>query len=551
MAGGFLSGALWGGVLSIGVGTVVSVIAPLPPQSHAISPEVSETAPEVGEVPATEVAETPDVVVSKEDATPIVSDSVPQVDVPDTDTLGALDQTIEVAPAVPVTNIIAGLDAPADGPATGALALSDEDPVFPNPQALAPMIPQDADAVSIDTAPASPPKPTLPEDEGTTAESAVTEVIEETPSEPDTVMQEVEADQTQAEQTVDESDVPTLKPVDPPARVVTAEPETETEQAAEPRSEIATQAPSEETAPEAVTQTSPEAVEQEDAPQVAMLVPSARPQIGTPAISLTDRSSGVTINRPVDPETEALPVTIITEEGSSPQGGDLRPIKRYAQAFANPEGKPLMAVVLIDDGTSPTAGKAGIAALRSFPYALSFAVDSSLPDAADRMAIYRDAGFEVLAMVDLPQGARPSDVETTFGVTLSQMREVVGVLEGTGGGLQGSRVVSDQVAAVLAQTGHGLVTQDKGLNTMPKLARKDGVPADPVFRDFDSKGQNAQVIRRFLDQAAFKAGQEGAVIMLGRMRPDTISALLLWGLQDRAGKVALAPISAILTRDGG
>ena len=109
--------------------------------------------------------------------------------------------------------------------------------------------------------------------------------------------------------------------------------------------------------------------------------------------------------------------------------------------------------------------------------------------------------------------------------------------------------VSDQVTAILAQSGHGLVTMDKGLNTMPKLARKAGVPASPIFRDFDSKGQDAVVIRRFLDQAAFRAGQEGAVIMLGRSRPDTISALLLWGLQDRAGTVALSPVSAVLLRE--
>lgn len=152
-------------------------------------------------------------------------------------------------------------------------------------------------------------------------------------------------------------------------------------------------------------------------------------------------------------------------------------------------------------------------------------------------------------MIDLPEGAEPSDAETTLGAILPQLSDVVGVLEGAGGGLQGSREVGDQVTAILAQTGHGLVTQDKGLNTMPKLARKEGVPATPIFRDFDSKGQNAVVIRRFLDQAAFKAGQEGAVIMLGRLRPDTISALLLWGLQDRAGQVALAPVSAVLKRD--
>jgi uncharacterized protein len=32
------------------------------------------------------------------------------------------------------------------------------------------------------------------------------------------------------------------------------------------------------------------------------------------------------------------------------------------------------------------------------------------------------------------------------------------------------------------------------------------------------------------------------------LRPDTISALLLWGLQDRASKVTLAPVSAVLLR---
>ena len=155
-------------------------------------------------------------------------------------------------------------------------------------------------------------------------------------------------------------------------------------------------------------------------------------------------------------------------------------------------------------------------------------------------------GFEVLAMVDLPQGAQPSDAETTLAVAFSRLPEVIGVLEGLGAGLQPDRATADQVTAILGQGGYGLVTQYKGLNTMPKLAVKEGVPAAPVFRDFDSKGQTPTVIRRFLDQAAFKAGIEGSVIMMGRMRPETISALLVWGLQDRASQVALAPVSAVL-----
>ena len=77
------------------------------------------------------------------------------------------------------------------------------------------------------------------------------------------------------------------------------------------------------------------------------------------------------------------------------------------------------------------------------------------------------------------------------------------------------------------------------------------MPAATVFRDFDSADQTPTVIRRFLDQAAFRADQEGGVIMLGRVRPDTISALLLWGLQDRAERVALAPVSALLKSQVG
>jgi polysaccharide deacetylase 2 family uncharacterized protein YibQ len=50
-----------------------------------------------------------------------------------------------------------------------------------------------------------------------------------------------------------------------------------------------------------------------------------------------------------------------------------------------------------------------------------------------------------------------------------------------------------------------------------------------------------------LDQAAFRArNEEAGVIMLGHMRPDTISSLVIWGLQDRAGTIALVPASMVL-----
>jgi len=244
------------------------------------------------------------------------------------------------------------------------------------------------------------------------------------------------------------------------------------------------------------------------------------PAIGTPVKPLTDRDDTPDA-RPVGP----------------------RPLTLYAAPFENPEDRPMMSIVLIDD-----AGSIGAEALADFPYPLTFAVDPSLPDAAERMARHRAAGFEVVMLADLPAAANPQDAEVALSVWRDALPEAVAILEGTGTGLQGNRALSDHVTEIAQDTGLGLITQANGLNTVQKLAVRAGVPSAVVFRDFDGAGQTPVVMRRFLDQAAFRAGQEGAVIMLGRVRPDTISALLLWGLQDRAERVALAPVSAVLTQ---
>lgn len=267
------------------------------------------------------------------------------------------------------------------------------------------------------------------------------------------------------------------------------------------------------------------------------------------ASTIGNLATGVATNRlPSVTDTPAEPEAGLDSEGddSPPPSEALPAITAHAQPFDNPEGKPLMAVILIDDGSSPI----GLDALAAFPYPLNFAVDASAPGARDAMRRYRDAGFEVLAVADLPEGAQAVDTEITMQTVLSAVPEAVAIIEGTGTGLQISRDASEQLAPILLESGHGLVLFPNGLDTARKLIGREGVPVATVFRDFDSKGQSATVIRRFLDQAAFKAGrEEGGVIMLGRLRADTISALLLWGLQDRASQVSLAPISAVL-RDG-
>lgn len=263
------------------------------------------------------------------------------------------------------------------------------------------------------------------------------------------------------------------------------------------------------------------------------------PTIGTRAGSLVDRGASEEASR-LPSIGEAVPA----EPSPAPEAGpsEQPPLERYAVSVEAEDGAPRMAIVLIDDGSGPL----GPDTVGAFPFPVSFAIPASHPEAADTARAYRDAGFEVLAIAGVPAGAQATDVEVSLEGSLGAVPEAVAVMEALGDGLQGSRAISEQAAQYLGASGHGLLMQPKGLNTGEALARREDVPTVTVFRDFDGDGQDPRVMRRFLDQAAFKARQEGDVVMLGRLRADTVSALLLWGLQDRASSVALVPISVVL-----
>jgi polysaccharide deacetylase 2 family uncharacterized protein YibQ len=80
-----------------------------------------------------------------------------------------------------------------------------------------------------------------------------------------------------------------------------------------------------------------------------------------------------------------------------------------------------------------------------------------------------------------------------------------------------------------------------------RAAEQAGVPAAVVYTDLDVGGQDARIVRRFVDQAAFRARQESGVVLVGRMRPDTISALIFWGSTSQDDQIAIVPLSAVLT----
>lgn len=314
----------------------------------------------------------------------------------------------------------------------------------------------------------------------------------------------------------------------------------------------------------------PDANEAEPEMDLADIVPENLPAPAAPDTS-PDRTERAPVVSDVAPELPPVqPEVVDLNDSESPEPGlpepagnlidarraaaaergldladDVLPLSVYSTDFSNPSDRPLMSIVLID-----TPGTAlGPQVLRDFPYPLTVAIDALAPDALQRMQAYRDAGFEVLATANFPQGAGPTDAEVALGAIFGAVPEAIGLLEADDASLQQSRELTDQVTAVLADSGYGLVLQPKGLNTAQKVAVQEGVPAASIFRDLDGKDQNADVIRRFLDNAAFRARQaEEGVVVLTRLRPETISALLIWALQDRASQVALAPVSAVLKK---
>ena len=553
---GFFGGVIVGFVILTAGAAVLSLLTPLSQR-----PDVASRAPvEVNETsqPAEDSGVGP---VGKDADLVEAAPTAPGSAAPGADDLAPLDSAdTEPADKPEVGGATGGLATEPGTPAAPEIAAGTDSPVTPQAQTDGPSAPASDASASISTDPAQPAPPVV-SDAGSGFGAPQ---VDETAPEVGTG--------SAADSSPDSDGVSMAQPGDGAASgagpQVSTDPGrapeagTETGPAATaPRSaddtggDIATagtapapevsgvpQQPTGDTGPETVPDAAPDP-EPASPPRVAALpqvnsAPDAsepRTRPGTPVVPLTERGNGDA------PASDAAP-----PEGPAATAADSDEprLKRFAVPFEAPEGKPLMSILLID-----TEGSIGAEALREFPYPLSFAVDPADPKAAEKMAQYRDAGFEVTLLADLPPAATAQDAEVSMAVWLETLSEAIAIVEGTGPGIQGNRGLSDQVTAIAGSEGLGLVTQSNGLNTVQKLAERAGVPSAVVFRDFDGAGQTPTVMRRFLDQAAFRAGQEGAVIMLGRVQPDTISALLLWGLQDRAQRVALSPLSTVLLRE--
>lgn len=577
MARGILSGVIWGTVVSVAGLSAVSVLAPDPagvtrpmpdpgPGDAPVEPEttpladLAEGASDAGEEPApADTQPAPD---------DISTGTTPAPSIP-----GEQSAAQTIAPPEPVQEPEA---TPDTGQGAPEIAAADQPPPdldyeFPEDSAEPPR-PSDVTAVSPDaTTPALDP-PDAPQD------SAPRETTAAPPPSPTTGDAIAGLDAPGGAQ----SQVSPMGPAkdaapDTTARPALRTPEREsdpavsTESAPSPTPPVAAvespptppvanvDAPSEATSGDSGVAAAPDASIGADAqperPQVRRLVPAtpdggtgtadtgaatSRPMIGRPAASLTDRNPSNSARLP------SIGAPSEPEQASQAALGDATiqpPLQRFAAEVESDPSLPRLSIVMIDTGTGPL----GPETLDGFPFPVTFAIDPAQPGARERMAAYRTLGYEVAVLVDLPQDAQPTDVEQLLAGALASVPEAVALIEAPGGGLQDARAVTEQATRFVAESGHGLVFLPNGLNTAEAIARREDVPAVSILRDFDGDGQDARTKRRFLDGAAFRARQDGSVVMLGRLTPDTLSALVLWSLQDRASSVAMVPVSAILT----
>lgn len=217
---------------------------------------------------------------------------------------------------------------------------------------------------------------------------------------------------------------------------------------------------------------------------------------------------------------------------------------RYARAFGNPQGKPVFAILLMDVGGSEAERQAAA----ELPFPVSFVIDPAAGDAERAAETYRKAGQEVVMLAaGLPQDATPVDLEVAFEMHAQVLPEAVAVLVSqTADDLREDDLLTQQMLAAVKGQGRGILSWERGLNTMVQMARRDGVPSASVFRVLDNGEETALTITRYLDRAAFKAAQDGRVTVLGSASPETVAVLREWVGESRADSVALAPVSAVL-----
>ncbi len=217
-------------------------------------------------------------------------------------------------------------------------------------------------------------------------------------------------------------------------------------------------------------------------------------------------------------------------------------VEAFAVPFDLAPTLPIVSFVLLDDADSPIDGPT----LAALPFPVTLALDASDPRVGQRAVDFSAAGIEVAVTGDAPLGADISSIESAYLSYVNAVPTAVAVVGGQALGLRGGAARLSSLRSEFLETGHGYLALSSAAASEVRRARTAGIPAATVYSDLDAENRSAVVMRRFIDQAAFKSRKEGIVILLARLSPDTLVALATWGQKDRSSTHNIAPLSSAL-----
>ncbi len=513
------------------------------PEAGATEMAAIDSGPETAEVevpPGSEFAR------ERPDETPVLPELAPAPAVS-----AAPDIAAPAPEAAPALADVAPAAIP-EGQTVAPVTMASPDPTEPTIIAELPV----ADEATPTAGTESPIAPVLAGDEApdpmpeivTAAADALPEVAPETA--PETTLPQVAEETSPATPDADVgAEAPEVPAMTEVAEAAPALPETPA--LPEPEAPSVEPAPAAEApAPQPASEAPEVAEAPAQAPTVVELVPQ-RPlgNANAPKIGFTNAVPGVQINRL--PQVGAASAEAgdagggVADAPASPElGADDAAVARFAAGFDNPDGLPLVGVILADDGNADAT------ALAALGVPVTIALDPTQPGAASRARDYRFAGLEVAILAPpLPAGATGADLEVSYQGYEQTLPEAVALIGAPDAIHQTDRRMAQHLVALMGAEGLGLVTYGFGLDPAGQAATAAGLAHAKVFRNLDAAGEDAASIRRDLDRAAFEAARSGQVVVFATTAPDTVEALRGW-IAEGAKQTAVAPVSAVMLAGG-
>lgn len=287
----------------------------------------------------------------------------------------------------------------------------------------------------------------------------------------------------------------------------------------------------------------------EDAPAEAATLPEGEEGLATPETPSEGVVDGAA-DEGATPEATGDAAEAASDAGTAEAATtpEVAPgaLGEFARVFDYTGANALLAVVLVDAGASGL----DIAKLAEIGMPLTIGIPSDVPDAMDRTSAYRDAGFEVVAIAPkagvgaFRKGQNSEEAPLQLEAIFSAVPQAVAVMDPPGGELPKDNQLVRAVLAGLVPSGHALLTQSGGFNSVADLASEVGVYSQTVMRQID----NVDAVNFAMSRAALQAGKTGAAIIMADTSPEMVKAVVQWLLSPSARTIALAPVSATVVK---